>query len=159
MALILADTMKLPRDVSPTLAAEVIIPSDVAEARRIQNDIEQLLQARRINERDVFSIKLALEEALVNAIKHGNQMDCGKKVYITYQLDSERFHIQITDDGPGFDPCDVPDPTAFENLERPCGRGLMLMRHYMTEVSFKERGNTVAMTKVFRSHPSSNGKK
>jgi serine/threonine-protein kinase RsbW len=151
--------MKLPRDVSPAVAAEFTIPSDVAEARRIQESIEQLLQGRRINEHDVFSIKLALEEALVNAIKHGNQMDRGKKVRIAYQLLSDRFHVQITDDGPGFDPCEVPDPTAFENLERPCGRGLMLMRHYMTEVAFKDRGNTVAMTKVFRSSPSSNGKK
>jgi serine/threonine-protein kinase RsbW len=58
--------------------------------------------------------------------------------------------VRITDEGPGFDPADVPDPTAVENLERPCGRGLMLMRHYMNEVAYSERGNTVTMSKVFR---------
>lgn len=159
MSLTVADTMKLPRDVSPAIAAEVTIPSDAAEARRIQEAIEQLLQARHLNDHDVFSIKLAVEEALVNAIKHGNQMDRNKKVHIAYQLFPDRFHVEITDAGPGFDPSDVPDPTAFENLERPCGRGLMLMRHYMSEVAFSERGNTVAMTKVFRAALNSNGKK
>jgi serine/threonine-protein kinase RsbW len=151
-----ADTMRMQRDIGQGVAADLTIPSDPAEARRIQEEIEQLLHAHHVNEHDVFSIKLALEEALVNAIKHGNQMDRSKKVRIAYQLLPDRFHLQITDDGPGFDPSDVPDPTAFENLERPCGRGLMLMRHYMTEVAFNERGNGVAMTKLYR--PGANGK-
>ncbi len=158
MPLTVADTMKPQRDVSPVVAADVTIPSDPVEARRIQDDIEQLLHARHLNEHDVFSIKLAIEEALVNAIKHGNQMDRAKKVRIAYQLLADRFQVRIDDDGPGFDPGDVPDPTAFENLERPCGRGLMLMRHYMTAVAFNERGNGVAMSKVFRA-AGSNGKK
>lgn len=159
MPLIVADTMKIQRDVSQAVAVDVTIPSDAAEARRIQDDIERLLHARHINEHEVFSIKLALEEALVNAIKHGNQMDRAKKVRIAYQFLADRLNVQITDEGCGFDPCDVPDPTAFENLERPCGRGLMLMRHYMTDVAFNERGNSVAMSKVFRAGPGGNGKK
>jgi serine/threonine-protein kinase RsbW len=157
--IIAANTMKLQREVSPAIAVDVTIPSDAAEARRIQDDIERILHAWHINDHDVFSIKLALEEALVNAIKHGNQMDRAKKVRIAYQLLADRFDLQITDEGPGFDPSDVPDPTAFENLERPCGRGLMLIRHYMTEVAFNERGNSVAMSKVFRAGPGGNGKK
>jgi serine/threonine-protein kinase RsbW len=151
--------MSFQRDASPAVAVDITIPSDAAEARRIQDEIEHLLQTRLIHEHDIFSIKLALEEALVNAIKHGNQMDASKKVHIAYQFFPDRFHIQIADDGPGFDPSDVPDPTAFENLERPCGRGLMLMRHYMTEVAYNPRGNGVTMSKVFRASPGSNGKK
>jgi serine/threonine-protein kinase RsbW len=135
--------------------AEVLIPSDPAEARRVQEEIEALLQKSAAHTHDVFSIKLALEEALVNAIKHGNQMDRGKKVRILYRIHPDRFEVSITDEGPGFDPGDVPDPTAIENLERPCGRGLMLMRHYMTEVAYNDRGNTVSMCRHFRS----NGKK
>jgi serine/threonine-protein kinase RsbW len=146
--------MNPPRDADPALALDVVIPSDPAEARRIQDRIEQLLQTRQASDHDIFSIKLALEEALVNAIKHGNQLDRSKKVRIAYRLLSDRFEIHITDEGPGFDPTDVPDPTAVENLERPCGRGLMLMRHYMSEVTFSARGNSVVMSKVFR-----NGKK
>ena len=62
----------------------------------------------------------------------------------------DRFEVRITDEGPGFDPSDVPDPTDVENLERPCGRGLMLMRHYMTDVHYNARGNSVSMRKVLR---------
>jgi len=127
---------------------EVVIPSDPAEARRVQDDIEQALKACEFEERDIFSIKLALEEALVNAIKHGNQMDRTKTVRIAYRIQIDRFDVLITDEGKGFDPTDVPDPTAIENLERPCGRGLMLMRHYMTAVTFHGHGNAVQMCKV-----------
>lgn len=135
-------------DVGETLPADVVIPSDPAEARRVQEEIERLLKACDYSERDIFSIRLALEEALVNAIKHGNHMDRNKKVRIGYRISAERFDIRITDEGSGFDPSDVPDPTAVENLERPCGRGLMLMRHYMSEVAFSPSGSSVQMSKI-----------
>jgi serine/threonine-protein kinase RsbW len=137
-------------DLGPNPFTDVCISSDHAEARRVQQDVEQRLQASSANEQDVFSIRLALEEALVNAIKHGNQMDRSRSVRISYRFLPDRFEVRITDEGTGFDPSDVPDPTAVENLDRPCGRGLMLMRHYMTEVSFNERGNSVTMARVFR---------
>ena len=143
-----ADTMTLPRDPRPSFQADCIIASDPVEARRVQDAIEHALKANHFTDHDIFGIKLALEEALVNAIKHGNQMDRSKKVHVSYQVVPERFDVLITDEGPGFDPEDVPDPTAVENLERPCGRGLMLMKHYMSEVAFKGRGNTVAMSKL-----------
>jgi serine/threonine-protein kinase RsbW len=142
--------MNPPRDSGRSSAVDVVIPSDVAEARLIQDQIEQLLQACLAHEKDVFGIRLALEEALVNAIKHGNQMDRSKRVFVSYRLEGNRFEIVIRDEGAGFDPEDVPDPTAVENLERPCGRGLMLMRHYMSEVSYSHGGNVVTMSKVFR---------
>lgn len=125
-----------------------IIPSDLAAARQVQQDIEKTLQVHRFAERDIFSIKLALEEAIVNAIKHGNQMDPNKNVHIEYHVAHDRFDISIKDEGNGFDPEGVPDPMAAENLERPCGRGLLLMRHYMTEVEFRPPGNTLKMSKV-----------
>jgi serine/threonine-protein kinase RsbW len=131
----------------PCPPKDVTIPSDTVEARRVQDEIEQALKAHQFAEREIFSIILAFEEAVVNAIKHGNQMDRSKTVRIAYSVALDRFAVQITDEGRGFDPCDVPDPTAVENLERPCGRGLMLMRHYMSEVSFNERGNSVYMCK------------
>jgi serine/threonine-protein kinase RsbW len=128
-------------------STDVTIPSDPAEARSVQEEIERQLKTTAFSEKEIFSIKLALEEALVNAIKHGNHFDRSKKVRISYNVKPERFDILISDEGAGFDPSDVPDPTAVENLERPCGRGLMLMRYYMNEVSFSANGNTVAMTK------------
>jgi len=144
------------RDHDPGTRVDVIIPSDPAEARCLQDRIEQLLQAHNASDRDIFSIKLALEEALVNAIKHGNQMDRSKKVSVSFRLLPDRFEVSISDEGPGFDPGDVPDPTDPQNLERPCGRGLMLMRHYMTDVAYNARGNGVSMSRVFRN---TNGRK
>jgi serine/threonine-protein kinase RsbW len=142
--------MYLPRDLGAPPFTDITIPSDPVEARQVQEEIEKLLHGRATADHDLFSIRLALEEALINAIKHGNQLDRNRKVFISYRLLPDRFEIQITDEGPGFDPSDVPDPTAVENLERPCGRGLMLMRHYMTEVVYRGQGNVVWMCKVFR---------
>jgi serine/threonine-protein kinase RsbW len=127
---------------------DVVIPSDPAAARSVQDDIERDLRACAFEDREVFCIRLALEEALVNAIKHGNQMDLRKKIHISYRVCPDCFEVRIADEGPGFDPQDVPDPMAPENLERPCGRGLLLMRHYMTEVTYHPPGNRLSMTKV-----------
>lgn len=126
---------------------EFSFPSDLGEARRVQAEIEAALQRVEFSEHDIFAIKLALEEALVNAIKHGNQMDRGKRVHVWYRVRTDRFEVRIADEGPGFDPEEVPDPTAPENLERPCGRGLLLMRHYMTEVDYADGGRAVQMAK------------
>jgi serine/threonine-protein kinase RsbW len=129
-------------------ATHVTISSDLEEARRLQTEIEQLLQTgTRFSEIEIFSIKLALEEAIVNAIKHGNQMDRGKSVRVAYRIQTDRFDVLVVDEGPGFDPLDVPDPTAPENLERPCGRGLLLMRHYMSHIEYRGAGNIVFMSK------------
>jgi serine/threonine-protein kinase RsbW len=135
------------------IAADFHIPSDLAEARLVQNQIEEALQASAYTEHDIFSIKLALEEALVNAIKHGNQMDPAKRVHISYQVTPERFDIRITDEGPGFNPEDVPDPTADEYIERPCGRGLLIIRGFMTDVQYHGRGNIVTMSKLRNGTP------
>ncbi|HEV8060945.1 MAG TPA: ATP-binding protein [Gemmataceae bacterium] len=132
----------------PAYSIDMVIASDPVEARRVQKEIEIALQANQFTEKEIFGIQLAVEEALVNAMKHGNNLDKSKKVHIAYGVSPERFDIRIMDEGPGFDPEEVPDPTAVENLERPCGRGLMLMRHYMSEVSFGPRGNAVLMSKL-----------
>ena len=95
---------------------------------------------------------------MVNAfIKHGNQMDRSKQVHIQFNVNRERFDIRIIDEGNGFALDDVPDPMAPENLERPCGRGLLLMRHYMTEVTFHAPGNRLTMSKVRENVHATNG--
>jgi serine/threonine-protein kinase RsbW len=131
---------------------EVVIPSDPVRARQVQDDVEQALKANHFEDKDVFGIRLALEEAIVNAIKHGNQLDSNKRVHIKYHVTHERFEIHIKDEGPGFNPDDIPDPMAPENLERECGRGLLLMKHYMTEVVFHPPGNAVSMIKLRPAH-------
>ncbi len=99
-------------------------------------------------DKELFGIRLALEEALVNAVKHGNRQDPSKSVRIRYQIGSKEFLIEIKDEGRGFDPEAVPDPLNPENLERPGGRGVFLMRHYMSWVQYNEAGNCVMLCKV-----------
>jgi len=131
-------------------SVHVVIPSDLKEAQRLQQRIMRQLSRTAFDQREIFGITLALEEALVNAIKHGNQLDRNKKVRVQFQVQADRFEIHIADEGPGFDPDDVPDPQADENLTRPGGRGLLLMRHYMTEVVVHPPGNQLSMMKVHR---------
>jgi len=131
-------------------SVHVTISSNLDEARRLQQRIVRHLKKTVFDPREVFGIKLALEEALVNAIKHGNRLDPRKKVDVRFLVRPDLFEIRIADEGPGFDPGDVPDPKADENLTRPGGRGLLLMRHYMTEVIVHPPGNQLTMTKVHK---------
>jgi len=94
----------------------------------------------------VFAVRLAVEEALTNAINHGHAHLPGEPVELAYRVLPGRIEIEIADKGPGFDPADAPDPTLDENLDKPAGRGLMLMNAYMNSVEFNDRGNTVRMT-------------
>ncbi|OGJ61167.1 hypothetical protein A3C37_05305 [Candidatus Peribacteria bacterium RIFCSPHIGHO2_02_FULL_53_20] len=111
-----------------------------------QNIIDRLDGA---TERDRHAVRLALEEALVNAIKHGNEMLSEKKVFVRVRSVPGHVTIEIEDQGEGFFPEQVPDPTEDENLERPCGRGIMLMRAFMTSVRFNVSGNCVTLEKDF----------
>lgn len=131
---------------------EEIIPSDTAAGQLVQERIIQLLESLRYDERDVFGVRLAIEEALVNAIKHGNRMDPTKTVRITCQVAPHKVRIEIEDQGQGFLPEQVPDPTSDENLERPCGRGIMLMRAFMSTIAYNASGNCVILEK-HRSEP------
>jgi serine/threonine-protein kinase RsbW len=99
-------------------------------------------------DKERFGIRLSLEEAIVNAVKHGNRNDPTKIVYARYQITNTQFLIEIQDEGSGFDPEGVPDPLNPENLERPGGRGVFLMRHYMSWVQYNETGNCVTLCKV-----------
>src|SRR5262249_38427692 len=106
--------------------------------------------------REAFGIRLALEEALINVIKHGNQLHQTKRVAVSYLITTERCEIHIRDEGPGVCPEDVRTPLDPENLERPCGRGLFLMRQFMSQVIVHPPGNAVSLVKV--RGMSSNGK-
>jgi serine/threonine-protein kinase RsbW len=93
--------------------------------------------------KEIFGIRLALEEAIVNAIKHGHQGDLTKPVLVWYSIDAGKILVEVEDQGPGFNLQQVLDPLAPENLERSSGRGLLLMRHYMTWLRHNESGNRV----------------
>ena len=114
----------------------------------MRDALKMLLDAarqRQFDESSRFAIRLALEEALSNAFKHGNKNDPAKVVRMQYSIEGDTIEIQIEDEGEGFDPTAVPDPTQQENLEIPAGRGIVLMRSFMSEVSFDPPGNRVRM--------------
>ncbi len=128
-----------------TAAWQEVILHTTCEVTPCINCLIDALAPLGFGERDLFGIRLALEEAIVNGIKHGNRNDAAKAVQVRYQISAAEFLIEVHDEGRGFDPDGVPDPLAPENLQRPGGRGVFLMRHYMTWVSYNERGNCVTM--------------
>ncbi len=130
------------------MIAELTLPTDLPELRPVSELIAEVLQTIPYSEHDIFSIKLAVEEALNNAIEHGNRMDPDKWVNVVFTATSERFDIRITDEGQGFDPEDTDDPPGVHTLRHAFGRGLLLMRGFMTEVRSHGRGNVVTMAKV-----------
>jgi serine/threonine-protein kinase RsbW len=110
------------------------------------------MAAAGYTEDDVFAVCLGLNEALLNANKHGNRGDPAKRARVSYRVTAERVLAEVEDEGPGFDPDAVPDPRAPENLERLGGRGLLLMRAYLTWVRYNRQGNGVTLCKC-RSAP------
>jgi serine/threonine-protein kinase RsbW len=94
---------------------------------------------------DLFAVRLALAEALANAVKHGHRGDSTQPVRVSYRVGSAYVTAEVEDRGEGFDPFQVDDPCTPENLERPSGRGLLMMRHLMTCVRFNEQGNCVTL--------------
>ncbi|MEO0966360.1 MAG: ATP-binding protein [Planctomycetota bacterium] len=124
------------------------IPSQLEEVPAVVDAVVEAVEAAGgYQDRSVFAIRLAIDEAVTNAIRHGNGQDPDKQVTIEYEITGELVRVCVCDEGPGFVPETLPDPTAEENLIRTHGRGVMLMNAYMTEVSFNERGNCVTLVK------------
>ena len=99
-------------------------------------------------QQDVFGVHMAMEEAIMNAIRHGNQDDVDKKVHIVIKLAEDQFYAKIADQGEGFNLDNVPDPTLEENLEKTSGRGVMLMHNFVDRVQYNDAGNSVELFKA-----------
>jgi len=108
-------------------------------------DVIRALERLGYGARDAFAVRLALEEAVINAVKHGHGNDPSKQARIWWAVTTSAVKLVVEDEGPGFDPAQVPDPCLPENHERSCGRGLFLIRTYMSWVRFNHRGNCLAM--------------
>ena len=131
-----------------TWQLEQRIPSRTQAAEQIIDALLSQLEAEQWKSQEVFGVHLAMEEALVNAIKHGNKEDPSKSVRVLVQTSPDQLRVEIVDEGAGFDPRQVPDPTSPDLLNKPHGRGLMLMHSFMTHVEYKGRGNELVMEKV-----------
>ncbi|MEX0678448.1 MAG: ATP-binding protein [Pirellulales bacterium] len=132
----------------PAWTFERTIPSDLALGHQVLADLLAKLQSEGWNNRDIFGIRLALEEAVVNAIKHGNSLDSNKEVKVECRSTADRIWIKVSDQGQGFDPEAVPDCTDDEHITSPNGRGIMLMRNFMSRVEYNPKGNVVEMEKL-----------
>jgi len=111
----------------------------------IQEEIEAELARREYPEQGRFAVRLAIEEAAVNAFRHGNRNEPGKTVSVRATIDGREAVFEVEDQGEGFDPACVPDPTLEENIEIPSGRGIMLIKAYMTDVRYLPPGNIIRM--------------
>ena len=126
---------------------EFEIASDYKLAKEAEDRLMAEASAYELDEEAIFALRLSLEEALSNAIRHGNKGDKNKKIQIRYHMNAERIDIYVGDEGEGFDLKKVPDPTRKENLEIPSGRGIMLMQAYMNLVEYNKVGNEVHLVK------------
>ena len=124
-----------------------VIPNDTGAGRQLLDEVLGQLESQHWGRRDIFGIHLAVDEALVNAMQHGNALDANKRVHFHCRLSPKKIRVEITDEGPGFDPDSLPDPTTAQRLGCPSGRGVMLMRAFMSRVEFHDRGNHVVLEK------------
>lgn len=121
-----------------------VVKGILEKAYEVEKEIIADLEQLGYDENDLFSVRLAMDEALINAIKHGNQGDPSKPLNIDYEADHNKVEISVEDQGEGFDHSSIADPTQDEHLNKTHGRGIFLIREFMTHVHFNEKGNRIS---------------
>ncbi|HXV77975.1 MAG TPA: ATP-binding protein [Candidatus Polarisedimenticolaceae bacterium] len=133
-----------------TTAVELVLPSDVKLVDLVHATSEKMAEFAGFDADEALNVGLALREAVINAMVHGNGQDPRLKVHISLVANATQLEAKIRDEGQGFDPDSEPDPTAEENLLNTSGRGLLLMRAFVDEVRFtqhEKRGMEITLTK------------
>lgn len=125
---------------------KIEIPSLLENIRMIESFIDNAKEEYKFDDGIYGNIMIAVTESVNNAIRHGNKLDPNKNVKLCLQLDESQITFLIEDEGNGFDYNNLPDPTAPENIEKPGGRGIFLMRHLADEVNFKDEGKQVILS-------------
>ena len=126
-----------------------IIVNDSYLLKEESKKLINILKDKGISEDMIFDIHVGFEEALRNAMIHGNKLDIQKKVIVDVELTDDFIVICVEDEGDGFDPDMIPDPTLEENLLNERGRGVYLITHLMDEVEYKNGGRCVMIKKFF----------
>ena len=121
-------------------------PSKAENIHLVEKMIDEVCAKHNVHESHYGNILIALTEAVNNAIHHGNRLDPAKQVVVGYKINGDKGTFVVRDQGPGFDFEHLPDPTNPENIEKPHGRGVFLMRALADEVSFDDSCAGVAMT-------------
>ncbi len=127
---------------------ELDLPSSLENLPRVEKFIDEACESFHIDEDFYGNILVAVTEAVNNAIQHGNQEDPDRSFKVSFEANEElqKLTFRVEDAGEGFDYENVPDPTAPENLEKPFGRGIFLMRNLADEVEFYDEGRVVELT-------------
>ena len=131
---------------------ELTLPSRIEAVNKAATAVAEILGRLGVSEEAAFRIDMAVREAVTNAVLHGNKQDESKLVRVTLASSPEMIEITVHDEGAGFNPAEVPDPTAEMNILKTSGRGIFFMRNFMDEVDWSiepEGGTLVRMTKRF----------
>ncbi len=128
---------------NPIKEDSLVINSDQQNIAKVERLIDVLSKEFKLDDEIYGKLLLTVVEGANNAIVHGNKCDVSKQVTLHYVVDNESIMFEISDMGDGFDPASIPDPTAPENIERDCGRGLYLMKHLSDEITFDDNGRRV----------------
>lgn len=123
------------------------IPSELKELRKVSSKILDDISSYKVEETLLFDIRLCVDEAVRNAMVHGNRCEQNLSVTVNYWVEDSRLVIEVEDEGKGFDHKNLPDPTSEENIMRNSGRGVYLIRRLMDEVAYNETGNKIRMAK------------
>ena len=130
---------------SVNIEETLVLESEMNSISQVEKLIDAQAQMLNIDDEVYGKYMLSVVECVNNAIVHGNKMDKNKKVTMHYHISNTKIEVTVSDEGDGFDPDSLPDPTAEENLERDCGRGIFLMRHLSDELEFANNGRTITM--------------
>ena len=128
------------------LIDQVKIPSRLEDISVVESTVEDLKSKLHIEDAMYGNVMLAVVEAVTNAIQHGNRYSPEKEVTFETHRSTHNLRFTITDEGEGFDPTCVPDPTLPENIEKPCGRGVFLIKNLADDVAFQDDGRTIELT-------------
>lgn len=121
----------------------VTLNSDINEITKVEGLVSEIFDRYHINHELYGNVLIALTEAANNAIMHGNRYDADKKVVINYDWAEPVLNIKVSDEGRGFDFDNLPDPTEPEYIDKPCGRGVFLIKRLADKVDFDRHGSTV----------------
>lgn len=127
-------------------AIRIEVPALTENIRMIESFIDNARERFHLDDDIYGNIMIAVTEAVNNAIKHGSQSDSAKNVNLSLLVDGDTLKFRVEDQGPGFDHIHLPDPTAPENIEKPGGRGIFLMKHLADDVSFLDGGRVVELS-------------
>ncbi|HEX2968059.1 MAG TPA: ATP-binding protein [Bacteroidales bacterium] len=125
---------------------KLTIDSDQNSIRIVEKTIDEVTGELKISQDCYGKILVSTIEGVNNAIIHGNKSDSGKKVSVEFRCSENEFIVKIKDDGDGFNPERIPDPTLPENIEQLNGRGIFLMKRLADSIKYSKKGNTVTMT-------------